>query len=52
MKDVVETILEHPIASIVVIAALFGGISDIIYAVKGKHRTYINIGAKRDSAES
>lgn len=35
MKDVVESILNHPIASLVVISATSFGIADIIRAIKG-----------------
>lgn len=35
MKDVVETILNHPIASLLVIGAVSFGVADVIRAVKG-----------------
>ena len=35
MKDVVQTILEHPFATIFIIGAFTMGVSDIILSAKG-----------------
>ena len=35
MKDIIETVLRHPIASVIVISVTACGIADIIRAKKG-----------------
>jgi hypothetical protein len=37
MKDIVEMVLQRPIAALIVIGATAGGVANIIRATKGSH---------------
>ena len=44
MKETIKNVLNHPIATMIVVGAVFGGVADIISTVKGGGRKpYISV---------